>query len=110
MKMNYEEDWKNIYNDFPEAEARHHMNQMPNHSTISFSGELTYPGYKFIPTTYLVTENDKIIPLEAQKEMIAVAEGAGVNVKVITTQSGHIPMLSIPEKVAETLIGVANVV
>lgn len=110
MKMNYEEDWKNIYNDLPEAEARHFMNQMPNHSTISLSGELTYPGYKFIPTTYLVTENDKIISPEAQKEMIAFAEGEGVKVNVITTQSGHVPMLSIPEKVAETLIGAANAV
>ncbi|KAL5329765.1 hypothetical protein ACEPPN_003283 [Leptodophora sp. 'Broadleaf-Isolate-01'] len=108
MKLNYDEDWKNIFSDLPETEAKHYMNQMANRSTVSFSGELTYPGYKFIPVTYLLTENDKIIPAESQREMIAFARGEGVEVKVVETDSGHCPMLSIPEKTVEVLIGAAK--
>ncbi|KAG4439575.1 hypothetical protein IFR05_004923 [Cadophora sp. M221] len=108
MKLDYDEDWKNIFSDLLEAEAKHYMNLMPNHSTVSFSGELTYPGYKFIPVTYLLTENDKIIPVESQREMIAFARGEGVDVKVVKTDSGHCPMLSIPARTVEVLIGAAK--
>ncbi|KAL5313416.1 hypothetical protein ACEPPN_019149 [Leptodophora sp. 'Broadleaf-Isolate-01'] len=108
MYLNPEEDYKNIFSDFPEAQGRAYMAQMPHHSTISFSGELTYPGYKYIPATYLVTEGDKIIPPEHQRQMIAFAKGEGVILKVDSTEAGHVPMLGAPEKVVEVLIGAAN--
>lgn len=108
MQLNYVEDWKNIFSDLPEAEAKHYMSQMPNHSTVSFFGELTYPGYKYIPVTYLLTENDKIIPVESQREMIAFARGEGVSVDVVETDAGHCPMLSIPEKTVSVLIQAAK--
>ncbi|KAH6714384.1 hypothetical protein BKA61DRAFT_482088, partial [Leptodontidium sp. MPI-SDFR-AT-0119] len=108
MTLNPAEDWVNIFSDLPESEAKHYMSLMPNHSTISFSGELTHPGYKYIPVTYLLTENDKIIPMEAQRQMIDFARGEGADVKVVETSAGHCPMLSIPEKTVDVLIAVAN--
>jgi pimeloyl-ACP methyl ester carboxylesterase len=108
MYLDHTSDWKTIFSDLPEAEAKHYMSLMPSHSTISFSGELTYPGYKFIPVTYLLTENDRIIPVESQREMIAFARGEGVDVKVVETQAGHCPMLSIPEKTVEILVQAAR--
>lgn len=94
MKLNHEEDWKNIFSDLPENQARHYMNLMPNHSTISFSGRLSYPGYLHIPTTYLLTEGDKIIPPEGQEAMIEMVKGLGGEVKVVRTSAGHAPSTS----------------
>ncbi|KAH7378020.1 Alpha/beta hydrolase family-domain-containing protein [Cadophora sp. MPI-SDFR-AT-0126] len=108
MTLNYDEDWKNIFSDMPEDEAKYYMSLMPNHSTISFSGELTHPGYKYIPVTYLLTEGDKIIPVEAQRKMIEFARGEGVDIKVVETSAGHCPMLSIPEKTVDVLIAAAS--
>ncbi|KAL5331283.1 hypothetical protein ACEPPN_000813 [Leptodophora sp. 'Broadleaf-Isolate-01'] len=101
MTLNPAEDWVNIFSDLPESEAKHYMSLMPNHSTISFSGELTHPGYKYIP-------NDEIIPVEAQRQMIDFARGEGADVKVVETSAGHCPMLSIPEKTVDVLIAAAN--
>ncbi|PVH87534.1 alpha/beta-hydrolase [Cadophora sp. DSE1049] len=108
MTLNYDEDWKNIFSDMPDDEARHYMNLMPSHSTISFSGELTHPGYKYIPSTCLLTEGDKIIPVEGQRQMIEFARGEGVDVKVVETSAGHCPMLSIPEKTVDVLVAAAS--
>lgn len=108
MTMNYEEDWKNIFSDMEETDARHYMNLMPNHSTVSLSGKLSYPGYLHIPTTYLLTEEDKIISAEAQEEMIKMVEGLGGKPKVVRKKVGHVPMLSIPVEVVSVLIEAAE--
>ncbi|KAL2070663.1 hypothetical protein VTL71DRAFT_13689 [Oculimacula yallundae] len=101
-------DYVKIFNDLPDAEGKYWMSQMLNHSTISFSGVLTYPGYKYIPGTYLLTGNDKIVPVEAQRQMIEFARSEGANVDVVETEAGHCPVLSIPEKTVEILIEAAR--
>jgi pimeloyl-ACP methyl ester carboxylesterase len=108
MTLNYEEDWKNIFSDMPEDQARHYMNLMPSHSTVSFEGKLTYPGYLHIPTRYLLTENDKIIPPESQESMIESAREMGANVRVVRSKAGHVPMLSVPEEVFGVLVEAAK--
>lgn len=108
MRMNYEEDWKNIFSDIPEDQARHYMNLMPNHSTISFEGKLTYPGYLHIPTTYLLTGTDKIIPPGSQESMVENARKLGAKIRVVRSQAGHVPMLSVPEEVVGVLIEAAE--
>lgn len=107
MSLNYEQDWKNIFNDLPEEEARHYINLMPKHSTISFSGQLTYPGYLRIPTTFMLTEADKIIAPDHQEAMIENARELGGEVKVVRSKAGHVVMLSAPEEVVSVLIEAA---
>ncbi|CZR54075.1 uncharacterized protein PAC_03958 [Phialocephala subalpina] len=108
MTMNYDEDWKNIFSDMSEEDGRHYMNLMPNHSTISFSGRLEYPGYLHVPTTYLLTEEDKIIPPESQEQMVQMVEGLGGKPKVVRKKSGHVPMLSIPDEIMSVLVEAAE--
>ncbi|KAF8846945.1 hypothetical protein BDZ45DRAFT_608176, partial [Acephala macrosclerotiorum] len=108
MTMNYEEDWKNIFSDMEEKDGRHYMNLMPRHSTVSFSGELSYAGYLHIPTTYLLTEEDKIIPPDAQEQMVQMVEGLGGKLKVVRKKVGHVPMLSIPDEVVSVLVEAAE--
>jgi pimeloyl-ACP methyl ester carboxylesterase len=65
-------------------------------------GNLTYPAYKYIPTTY-------VIPTEYQKSMLAAAQKDGAEgIKVLSLETGHAPMLTAPEAVAEILISVAK--
>ncbi len=108
MHLRPEVDNLNIFNDLPEAEAKLHNSKMTSHSTISFSGEATYEGWKDIPVTYLLTENDKIIQPKMQKDMIEVVRGNGIKVNVVSVNAGHCPMLGVPEKVTEVLIGAAE--
>ncbi|KUJ11053.1 alpha/beta-hydrolase [Mollisia scopiformis] len=108
MTMNYEEDWKNIFNDLPEEQARYYMNQMPVHSTVSLSGKFSYPGYLYIPTTYFLTEKDKIISPENQEAMVEKVRGLGGEVRVVRSKAGHVPMLSAPEEVVEVIVGAAK--
>lgn len=108
MKLNYDEDWKNIFTGLPDAEAKIFMNEMPNHSTASFEGKLTYPGYLHIPTTYVFTEEDKIITPENQQGMIDAAEKNGAKFNIVKLKTGHVPMLSEPRKVVNILVQAAG--
>jgi hypothetical protein len=77
---------------------------MPKHSSLSFAGELTYPGYKHIPASYIFCENDYLVVPDAQRkyiERIKVATGKEVDVHTLST--GHAPNLSAPDKLAEVV-------
>jgi hypothetical protein len=51
--------------------------------------EIINTTYKFIPSTYLVCENDQAVPMQVQ-EMFAAAAGSQIE----RCASGHSPMLS----------------
>lgn len=55
-----------------------------------------YAGYKDAPSVYLVCERDMAVPLEWQESLVELA-----GCRVVRCQSGHMPMLSMPEKVVE---------
>lgn len=96
-----------IFSDLPETEATYYMDQMTAHSTISFSGSLTYPAYENVPVTYILTAADKMFLPKYQRATIDMAERNGVAVKTVEVDSGHIPMLSIPDEVVRVLLEVA---
>ncbi|GAD95939.1 hypothetical protein ANI_1_1316164 [Paecilomyces variotii No. 5] len=60
---------------------------------------LTYTAYREIPSTYIVTENDKALPPSTQERMIAQG-GEGV-FEVIRCQEGHSPWLSNPRFIVD---------
>jgi pimeloyl-ACP methyl ester carboxylesterase len=98
-----------LFPELPEEEARNYTAQLENHSTVCWYGILTYPGYKYIPTTCLIPENDFIIATNIQKEQVAREEREGVKITVHELKGvGHAPIISIPEKVAEILIAVTK--
>lgn len=82
---------------------------MPCHSAISFSNELTYAGYKDVPVSYLVCEEDLVIPLKNQKEEIELIEKvSGRKVDVTSIKTGHIPIASQPQLVIDWFLDVAG--
>ena len=56
-----------------------------------------------MPSVYLVCENDGCIPPPMQLQM---AESAGS--KVEKCKAGHMPMISVPERVAEVIMQAAR--
>jgi len=76
------------------------------HSDLAaFATPLKYVAWRHIPTTYLLCELDKCIPLHVQEGMFALTEGT---VKTVRLPSGHMPMLSMPEKLVDILRGEAG--
>jgi predicted esterase len=58
-----------------------------------------------VPVSYLMCEKDMIVAPEKQRAAIKVLEEAGRKVSVVGLEAGHCPMWSMPERLAEVLIG-----
>ncbi len=79
------------------------------HSAVSFIGELTHAGYKDVPVAYLVCEDDLTIPAPVQRDGIEMMEReSGRKVEVTSIKSGHLPSVSMPEKVVEWILGLVK--
>ncbi|KAM3065245.1 hypothetical protein ACMFMG_004367 [Clarireedia jacksonii] len=65
--------------------------------------KLTRAAYKYTPSTYLICENDQAAPLQYQ-EMFAATAGAEVD----KCNSGHSPMLSQTELLADKIVAVTD--
>lgn len=92
------------FSDLPPSEGLAWAKKMPDHSTASFASELTYPGWKYIPVSFLFCEDDKVIPLDFQKQMVEmVNKETGKCVDEHVCKSGHCPNVSVPDKVVEAL-------
>lgn len=99
-----------IMPDKPSSEAEAIVNSFVKHSAISFGDKLTHAGYKDIPVSYLLCENDlagppKIIQIPGI-EMIEQASGRKVDVTRI--KSGHTPHLDAPKETVEWIMKVAD--
>jgi hypothetical protein len=82
---------------------------MPHHYAIIFGGNLTYPTYKDIPSAYLFTEEDRVIPPAMQRSMIDAANGLrGSPITVYPILSGLVSFTSTPGAVVEVARKVAG--
>lgn len=100
---------KATFSDLPLDEAVAWAAKMPHHSAISFGGELNYPTYKDIPSTYLFTKEDKVIPPVMQRSMVDAAnELRGSLITEYNITSGHVPFISVPDQVVEVVRKVAG--
>ncbi len=60
---------------------------------------ITYPAWQHIPTTYLRTQDDKVLFPDWQERQIKAVREAGVSLVVETFKSSHSPFLSMPEEI-----------
>ncbi len=95
------------FSDISMEEGEAWMKKFTSHSAASFPSELTHAGYKDIPVSYLVCEDDLCIPPKTQREEIDMIERAsGRKVDVTSIDAGHIPIVSKPQEVIDWLLGV----
>lgn len=85
-----------IYHDLPPEEASSWASKIIDQSYAVQTTAITRTAYKYIPSTYVITEDDHAVPLQYQ-EMFAAATGAEVK----KIHSGHSPQLSKPEELAD---------
>jgi len=75
------------------------------HSAASFMGELRHAGYKGLPVSYLLCEDDLTVPAQIQREGIEMMEReSGTPVDVTSIKAGHCPNASVPEKVVDWIL------
>ncbi|KAI0869683.1 Alpha/beta hydrolase fold-1 [Hypoxylon argillaceum] len=98
-----------VFSGVPKDEAAHWHSKFACHSVICFTNPLTHAGYKDIPVSYLLCEEDKIISPEIQKREIEMVEKeTGSKVDVTSIQTGHCPSISVPETVIGWIVDVAQ--
>lgn len=97
------------FSDLPVEEGEAWMKRFARHSAASFTNPLTYAGYKDVPVSYLLCADDKVIPArEQQKGIDMVERETGREVDVTVIQTGHFPIPSAPEKVADWITSLAS--
>lgn len=96
-----------IFNDLiDETEVERYHSTMVMHSSDSYSGEVTYAGWKDVPSTLIIPSEDVIIPVKVQEWM---GERVGEKMKVVREEgAGHCPNVSRPEVVVKELLALAH--
>jgi hypothetical protein len=97
------------FTDLPAEQGQAWIKKFDRHSSASFASPLTHAGYKDVPVSYLVCENDLCIPVQIQKDEIAMIEKeTGGTVDVTSIQADHIPPAGKPQSVVDWILDVAG--
>ncbi|TAQ83064.1 hypothetical protein B7494_g8612 [Chlorociboria aeruginascens] len=98
-----------VFSDLPPDVGLAWARKFTYHSAATFGGELTYAGYKDVPVSYLVCENDRCILEKTQRAGIALVESvSGRGVDVTSIEAGHCPNESMPKKAVEWVLDIAR--
>jgi pimeloyl-ACP methyl ester carboxylesterase len=89
-----------FYHDVDPEVAKQAVEKLGRHSVAAKWSVPTYAAWKHIPSTYMVCEEDRGIPLAAQEAMISAPRA---NFTVERCKSAHSPFLSMPDFTAEVV-------
>ncbi len=97
------------FSDLPLEEGVAWILKFPQHSSISFTNELTHAGYKDVDVSYLLCEKDLVIPPAIQRAGIDMIEKeSGRKVDVTSIPRDHCPLAGHPDEVADWIVKVAS--
>ncbi|KAL8786113.1 MAG: hypothetical protein Q9213_002978 [Squamulea squamosa] len=85
-----------LYSDLSESEASLWASRLTVQSYNVQTTNITRAAWRYIPSTYLVCENDQALPLQYQEVFAASAKA-----RVDRCSTGHSPMLSQPDMLAQ---------
>ncbi|PWY95830.1 hypothetical protein BO94DRAFT_530561 [Aspergillus sclerotioniger CBS 115572] len=94
---------KTLYNDLTAEEAALWESRLIPQSYLVQTTCVTRAAYEYIPSTYLVCENDQAAPPQYQEMFAALAKA-----EVDRCSAGHSPMLSQPAMLVEKIAAVAD--
>ena len=96
-----------FYSDLTQGEGLPLAQDASNISQASrvFSDEQTYDGFhKLIPSSYILTKKDVLVPEAAQRQFISrLEENGGRNVPVFELDTAHSPHQTDPQLLMRTL-------
>lgn len=85
-----------FYADVEPERAKKMQALLARQSGRAMTDAVTYPSWQHIPTTYLRTQDDRVLFPDWQERQIKAVRDAGVSLTVETYKSSHSPFLSIP--------------
>ncbi|MFJ7497282.1 alpha/beta hydrolase [Streptomyces sp. NPDC097727] len=91
-----------LYNDVPEDKRDAALARLLPQTALSFAEPVRQAGWKTLPTSYVVCDDDRSLPPSYQ-EPFAERTGATYHLP-----SGHSPLLSMPDKLADLLEQIAH--
>ncbi|MGJ6967958.1 alpha/beta hydrolase [Streptosporangium sp. G11] len=91
-----------LYGDLTDADAEQAMSGLVQQTVRSFAEKVDAAAWRDIPSTYIVTEQDKSLPPALQEQMAAQA----TEIRRIT--SSHSPFLSQPRRLAALIDGISR--
>ncbi|KAH7236697.1 Alpha/beta hydrolase fold-1 [Fusarium redolens] len=99
-----------FYHDLPEEKAQWANETMVAHGTDAQYAPINCEkvAWRLIPLTYIICEEDQGLLSFLQEGMIQKVEEQGVAVQKYRLPSSHSPFLSMPDKLAETVLEVMN--
>ncbi len=89
-----------FYGDLPEDERQKWLDLLVASPTSTHKTPIAYTAYKDIPSTYISTERDQALPIEAQRMMVRRVQESGAAIDLRTIASDHSPFLGRAEEVA----------
>ena len=92
-----------MYGDVPHDDALKAAQLLRPMSWQTHLDRNPYAGWKDVPTSYLIADNDFAIPTFAQKGMVDAARAAGADVTAELVDSAHSPYLSKLQETANFL-------
>ena len=93
----------NFCQDVEKTEARIMATIQRPLSVACFEGKITDAAWKKLPSWYVVSLNDRMIPPEAEQFL-----AQRMNAKTISLPSSHVAMVSHPEEVSEFILSAAK--
>ncbi|PQE15338.1 alpha beta-Hydrolase protein [Rutstroemia sp. NJR-2017a BBW] len=95
-----------FYHDLPEEEGEYWVNKLLPQSSkaLTEGAEYAYAGWLDVPVWYLMTMEDKALPIEVQRTMGQAVRDAGAKITMREVESSHSPMLSKPKETVETIL------
>ncbi|GGJ63947.1 alpha/beta hydrolase [Streptomyces brasiliensis] len=91
-----------LYNDVPEDKRDAALARLLPQTALSFAEPVSQAGWKTLPTSYVLCDDDQSLP-PAYQEPFAAHCGATYHLP-----SGHTPLLSMPDKLADLLEQIAH--
>ncbi|KAI9037129.1 alpha/beta hydrolase [Aspergillus affinis] len=95
---------KTLYNDLPEVEAELWESRLIPQSYAVQTTAVTRAACEYIPSTYLVCENDAAVPAQFQEMFAGMAKAQEIQ----RCSAGHSPMLSQTRMLVDRIVGVVN--
>ena len=87
-----------LFNDIPEDEKAKWLSTLKPQPGQGWDDVVSYTGWKDVPSTYLICEEDRALPVQLQEQLAGLASS-----KIERCSSGHVPQVSEPRRVMEVI-------
>lgn len=92
----------------PDSLAQEMKDRLVRQNGKAQMDQITWPAWSMIPTTYLRTEEDRILFPDWQDRQIGKVRGAGTEIIAESFKASHSPFLSMPGEIVAAIVRAAE--